>query len=148
MRLLTHNLLHCPRTKAYPLTLEIETCDEIPVPYSAQFLIRLLPRINYPVFLAAASQLPDPELLALLPRTPPSSEDDPALRALHRALLQYHVVDGALVAEGARYRVSNGVPNLVITEVRAEHAPPAEMDVGHDSVEEGPAPGPASQTAV
>lgn len=127
-------MLHCPRTKAYPLRLEIETCDEIEVPYSAAFITRMLPRLDYAVFLSAAEQLPDPELIAQLPKTPPGANDDAALRAVHRALLQYHVVDGTLVAEGGTYRVSNGVPNLVITEVRKEEQEEANGADGTDEV--------------
>lgn len=118
MRLLTHNMLQCPRTRSYPLELQIETCDEVQVDYSAEFVLRMVPRLNWGVFLAAARQLPDEELVARLPEGPPGGEDDDVLRAVHRALLQWHVVEGALVAEGTSYRVSNGVPNLVITEVR------------------------------
>eukprot|EP00177_Eucheuma_denticulatum_P005858 GFKZ01010678.1.p1 GENE.GFKZ01010678.1~~GFKZ01010678.1.p1 ORF type:complete len:167 (-),score=19.85 GFKZ01010678.1:74-523(-) len=135
MRLLTHNMLQCPRTQTYPLTLEIETCDEIDVTYSAAFVRRMLPRLNYPVFLSAARQLPDAQLIAQLPPNLPAADalpdDDPALHAVHRALLQWHVVEGVMRGPGdVVYRVSNGVPNLVITEVRA-----AQPVVGDESME-------------
>lgn len=125
MRLLTHNMLQCPRTRAYPLELEIETCDEVDVEFSAPFVRRMLPRLDWGVFLAAAKQLPDPELVNLLPAEPPTDDtpdDGDVLKAVHRALLQWHVVEGKLSTEGATYKVSNGVPNLVITEVRKEEA--------------------------
>lgn len=125
MRLLTHNMLQCPRTRAYPLELEIETCDEVVVEYSAAFIRRMLPRVNWEVFLAAAKQIPDAELVGMLPAAAPGDEaadDGDVLKAVHRALLQWHVVDGKLSADGVRYTVSNGIPNLVITEVRKEDA--------------------------
>lgn len=124
MRLLTHNLLQCPRTKYYPLLLTIDTCDEIEVEYNPEFLRRMLPRLNYPAFFTAAQQLPDDELKSKLPASLPDqdiSDEDEGLKALHRALLQYHVVEGKLETGGSTvYQVRNGVPNLVITEVRSD----------------------------
>lgn len=52
------------------------------------------------------------------------------MRAIHRALLQWHVVEGTLTAkDDAIYKVSNGVPNLVITEVRKEEQDKPDTDM-------------------
>ncbi|PXF41678.1 Multifunctional methyltransferase subunit TRM112-like protein [Gracilariopsis chorda] len=123
MRLLTHNMLHCPRTKAYPLQLVASTCDDVQVPFSEAFIRRMLPRIQWEVFREAAAQFPDEDMLAKLPESTPQPDtlDEPTLKAIHRALLEWHVVDGTLKAEnGSEYAVKNGIPNLVITEVRKE----------------------------
>lgn len=84
----------------------------------------MLSRLDWLVFLSAARQLPDADLIAQLPEQPPSDDipdDADAMRAVHRALLQWHVVEGTLTAkDDAVYKVTNGVPNLVITEVRGE----------------------------
>lgn len=122
MRLLTHNMLQCPRTKAYPLQLTAKTCDDVQVDFSEPFIRRMLPRLNWSVFRSAASQLPDPETIALLPEHAPdevAAIDENILKAIHRALLEWHVVDGFLQAEenSTKYFVRNGIPNLVITEV-------------------------------
>lgn len=119
MRLLTHNMLQCPRTQTYPLQLIAEECDDVSVEYSAPFIQRMLGRLDWSVFHAAAQQLPDPELIKALPATAPSVDaGDDVLRVVHRALMEWHVVEGKLIADGAEYRVSNGIPNLVLTEVR------------------------------
>lgn len=126
MRLLTHNMLQCPRTKHYPLGLVITTCDDTQVTYSASFIRRMLRRINWEVFLTAARQLPDEEMLALLPDEIIDGGEglsDEVLRAVHRGLLEWHVVDGELhAAEHSVYTVRDGIPNLVITEVRAKES--------------------------
>lgn len=84
----------------------------------------MIPRLDWPAFLSAAEQFPDPDALALLPKTapdPPSDLSDDVLRAIHRLLLEWHVVDGELAVDGAdqTYLIRDGVPNLILTEVRA-----------------------------
>lgn len=126
MRLLTHNMLQCPRTKAYPLHLTAQTCDDVSVQFSAAFIERMIPRLDWKVFRSAAEQLPDAPMITLLPHDAPqdvSELEEPVCRAIHRALLEWHVVDGVLETDaGVRYKVSNGIPNLVITEVRQSDA--------------------------
>lgn len=121
MRLLTHNMLQCPRTKSYPLVLTAKSCDDVEVPFSETFIRRMLARLDWRVFREAAEQLPDQETISLLPREISESEalDDTVLKAIHRALLEWHVVEGVLESgDGTLYMVSNGIPNLVTTEVR------------------------------
>ncbi|CAN8075721.1 unnamed protein product [Agarophyton chilense] len=116
-------MLQCPRTQTYPLHLTADTCDDVEVPFSAQFILRMLPRLNWDVFRDAAAQFPDEEMMAKLPETLPEADslDEDALKAIHRALMEWHVVDGTLTAEGGGvYVIKDGVPNLVITEVRKD----------------------------
>lgn len=137
-------MLQCPRTKAYPLVLTAATCDDVEVEFSETFIRRMLPRINWPVFRDAASQLPDPDTISKLPEAAPELDtelDDSVLRAIHRALLEWHVVDGFMQAEDSatRYLVRNGIPNLVITEVVQKGGDPMHMDKeeeGEDVMEE------------
>lgn len=138
MRLLTHNMLVCPRTKAFPLELIVSTCDDVNVDFSQDFVQRIMPRLDWNVFLNAAKQLPDQEMISLLPDAAPQGDeqlDDKVWRAIHRALLEWHVVEGELRAsDGTSYLVRNGVPNLVITEVRKNALHPMQID---HSVEAG-----------
>lgn len=138
MRLLTHNMLVCPRTKTFPLELVISTCDDVDVDFSEAFVRRIIPRLDWNAFLNAAKQLPDKEVIALLPETAPQENGDlgdQVCRAIHRALLEWHVVEGELRADdGTRYLVRNGVPNLVITEVRQPASNSMEVD-GADAAE-------------
>lgn len=133
MRLLTHNMLQCPRTKSYPLILTAKTCDDVEVPFSEEFIRRMVPRLNWPVFRSAAAQLPDPDTIAQLPEQPPEdfeATDEDVFKAIHRALLEWHVVDGSLDCQdgSARYAVRNGIPNLVITEVRQNESQSEQPD--------------------
>lgn len=132
MRLLTHNMLVCPRTKSFPLDLVISTCDDVNVDFSKEFIQRIMPRLDWNAFLNAAKQLPDKELISLLPDAPPQENDDlddQVWQAIHRALLEWHVVEGELHAnDGTRYLIRNGVPNLVITEVRQPTADSMQVD--------------------
>lgn len=121
MRLLTHNMLHCPRTHHYPLCLTAHTCDEVRIPFSRKFIERMIPRLDWPVFVSAAQQFPDADMKAALPTEKPEGEiDDDVLMAVHRGLLEWHVIEGVLEGGGCTYLVKNGIPNLVITEVRKE----------------------------
>lgn len=96
--------------------------------YSEAFIKRMIPRLNWQVFLDAAQQLPDADTLAALPEEAPGDDADEAvLRAIHRALMEWRIVEGVMECDGARYRITNGIPNLVITEVRQDG-----MDVDGD----------------
>lgn len=132
MRLLTQNMLQCPRTGAFPLLLTATTCDDVNVNFSERFIRRMIPRIDWDVFRQAANQLPDPDMLASLPDKAPSDDNltEGMLKAIHRALMEWHVVDGHLQAEGSstKYIIRNGTPNLVITEVVQPGADSMHMD--------------------
>lgn len=83
----------------------------------------MIPRLDWGVFIEAATQFPDADMKNMLPNDAPEGDDveEEVLRAIHRALLEWHVVSGTLTAEGGGvYQVTNGIPNLVITEVRAK----------------------------
>lgn len=96
----------------------------------------MIPRIDWDVFRHAANQLPDPDMLASLPEKAPSDDDltEGMLKAIHRALMEWHVVDGHLQAEGSstKYIIRNGTPNLVITEVVQPGADSTHMDTHTD----------------
>jgi uncharacterized protein YbaR (Trm112 family) len=115
MRLLTQNFLACPVTKAYPLALTATQVDEVEVEYSRAFILRMLPRIDWAVLLAAAAAVPG--LASSLPAEAPTvDDDDEVLTRVHIALLQWHVVDGTLTSpEGHRYAITAGIPNMVQT---------------------------------
>lgn len=141
MRLLTHNMLQCPRTKAYPLELSVSECDNVSVEYSAPFLRRMFDRLDWPVFYSAVQKLPDADVVAKVPtEIPGANAEEDVLRAVHAALLEWHVVEGRLAApgpDGPVYSISGGIPNLVITEVvvgkeHGESLGDGEMDGGEE----------------
>eukprot|EP00904_Undaria_pinnatifida_P002202 jgi/Undpi1/11983/HiC_scaffold_4.g01682.m1 len=92
MRLLTHNVLRSPMKGAqdgYPLRIEA-TDVQVGMPEGS-----LPPALT-------------PELL----------EDSSFLQALHRVLMDMHVVEGALICPetGRRFPIAEGVPDLMCTE--------------------------------
>lgn len=115
MRLLTHNMLQCPRTKSYPLRLTTTEVDLVEVDYQREFVLRMIPRLDWTVLRAATAALNVPELLQGLPESPPEGDaSDETLMAVHRAILEYHVVEGKLACvEGPTYTITGGIPNLV-----------------------------------
>lgn len=131
-------MLQCPRTKSYPLVLTATTCDDVEVPFSEEFIRRMVPRLNWDVFRSAAAQLPDPDTIALLPQSAPEDSgpsDEKVFKAIHRALLEWHILDGSLDSEDGniRYTVRNGIPNLVITEVRLPGSEEMQVEAGQNN---------------
>lgn len=131
MRLLTHNMLQCPRTKGYPLTLEVYEAEEVQVEYSRAFVERMATRLDWRVFRSAAAPFTKVQLPVDVPG---SDDDDEVWRTVHRALLEWHVVRGLLRSpDGAVYNIEKGIPNLIITEVEqptgGAHDPAVVADV-------------------
>ena len=54
----------------------------------------------------------------LPPTIPDENSPDEVLKQVHRALLEVHVKEGELVSkEGARYKISKSIPNMMIADV-------------------------------
>jgi multifunctional methyltransferase subunit TRM112 len=89
--------------------------DQVEVDYRREFVLRMIPRLDWPVLLEATAALNVTELTECLPESPPGADaSDETLMAVHRAMLEYHVVEGQLAcADGPVYTVSGGIPNLV-----------------------------------
>ena len=60
MRLLTHNMLMSPGTKnGYPLAIEVEKMEEVEAEFSAEFMVRMVEKVDYPALLADDSSSRD-----------------------------------------------------------------------------------------
>ncbi|KAL7539648.1 hypothetical protein ACHAWF_006472 [Thalassiosira exigua] len=130
MRLLTHNFLKSNvrgTENGYPLTIEATTvrCEESPA--DREFVLGLLPKVNYPALQAAARQLNphcDPPLPDLPEDLDPSDAggnerlDDATVGALHRVLFDVYLVEGWLVCPdtGRKFPVKDGIPNMILHE--------------------------------
>ncbi|XP_072979546.1 multifunctional methyltransferase subunit TRM112 homolog A [Typha angustifolia] len=120
MRLLTHNMLSCNIkgvTNGFPLRLEAEKWVEKEVELNADFLRGIFPKIEYKALVGAAKSI---GLDDLLPdeADPSMVASDDFLRRFHRALLEIHVEEGALVCPetGRRFPISKGIPNMLLHE--------------------------------
>lgn len=114
MRLLTHNMLQCPRTKAHPLALVALETEEVEVEYSRAFVERMAARLDWGAFRQAAAAFTAVDVPV---ESPGADTPDDVWRAVHRALLEWRVVRGTLKApDGTCYEIKDGIPNLVIAE--------------------------------
>ncbi|KAF6004433.1 hypothetical protein F1559_002188 [Cyanidiococcus yangmingshanensis] len=126
MRLLTHNLLICPVHKKPLAIRHVTSVDIIAVEYQPQFILRMIPRLDWSLLREAALAV-ESDCIDALPETPPrpqelefleSTNDEverpPVMAALQRLLLETHVVVGQLHCEhGEYYQIDEGIPNLL-----------------------------------
>jgi multifunctional methyltransferase subunit TRM112 len=118
MKLFLHNMLCCTRKEcpghSAPLIVsstsqELETREFDPI-----FLQRMMPRIDYPVLVAAVRQL---GWETTLPDELPEDfmADEALLRALHHVLFEADIVEGSLACPACHkvYAISQGIPRLV-----------------------------------
>mmetsp|Transcript_34807 Transcript_34807/g.84112 ORF Transcript_34807/g.84112 Transcript_34807/m.84112 type:complete len:134 (-) Transcript_34807:411-812(-) len=130
MRLLTHNFLKSNvkgTENGYPLNIEVTTvrCDESPV--DKEFLLGLLPKVNYSGLQAAVRQMGphcDPPLPELPDDLDVSDEegmknlDDAIIADLHRVLFDIYLIEGWLVCPDTmrKFPVKDSIPNMILHE--------------------------------
>ncbi|KAL6781502.1 hypothetical protein ACKKBG_A11415 [Auxenochlorella protothecoides x Auxenochlorella symbiontica] len=119
MKLITHNMLSCPIKgvkNGFPFRIEVGEVATREADFDPTFLCHILPRLEYGALRAAAASLGFAELPETVPEG--ATEDDAFLQALHHALLELHLEEGALVCPetGRRFLVNKGIPNLLLHE--------------------------------
>lgn len=122
MRLITHNLLTCNKkgvTNGFPLRIEPSEVEVVASEFSADFVRKMLAKIDYAAFLAGATALSVADELPLaLPGDGEPPLSDEQLRAVHHALLDVHVKQGKLVCpeSGREFPIVDGIPNMLLNE--------------------------------
>jgi multifunctional methyltransferase subunit TRM112 len=136
MKLLTTNFLTCAvktcktSPASFPLHPQSATLSRTPLPFSAPFILNILPRLHYSALTTLATEL---SLQALLPSQEKveglmervaageevdveSEETGEVLRGLHGLLLETGIQDGRLVCGecGFEYPVKEGVGNFLL----------------------------------
>lgn len=119
MRLLAHNMLACNVkgvVNGYPLKIEPKETRESETPFNAEFLVHMLPKMEWPAFVGAAKEIGVTNLPSDIPDD--AASDEEFLRAFHHALLEVHVEEGELVCpeSGRRFPISKGIPNMLLNE--------------------------------
>ncbi|KAG5186054.1 hypothetical protein JKP88DRAFT_162383 [Tribonema minus] len=121
MRLLTHNVLRCAIKgveEGYPLSIEASEVQMEESPFRPDFVKHIAPTLNWPALRQAVKQVGLPE--DMLPEAVSDAllGDEAFLRALHRVLMDVHVVAGALVCpeSGRRFPIAHGIPDMMIAE--------------------------------
>ena len=119
MRILTHNTLRCNAkdvVHGYPLQLNVESMEVRETEMNEDFIRHIIPTLNWTAVLVAAEAVglqglplePVPELLS----------DASFLQAVHRLLLDVHILEGTMVCpeSGRTFLIKDGVPNMMIPE--------------------------------
>ncbi|XP_026190038.1 multifunctional methyltransferase subunit TRM112 homolog A-like [Cyclospora cayetanensis] len=120
MRLLTHNLLMCNRRQCsggYPLLIKLGEAPSATkheeTELQTPLLLSLLKKLDWQALVQTAS-----ELGMDLPSTFSESDkaDENFLRALQAAVLDLHILEGALICPTCKreYPVSKGIPNMLL----------------------------------
>uniref|UniRef100_A0A7S1TL27 Multifunctional methyltransferase subunit TRM112-like protein n=1 Tax=Erythrolobus australicus TaxID=1077150 RepID=A0A7S1TL27_9RHOD len=119
MRLLTHNMLQCPRSGLYPLKLVPTELETIESEYNRAFIVHMLPRLDWPALRTTAAEL----ALGELPENPPDDvpANDAVFELLHTILMDTHVKEGTLYsADGtSQYPIRNSIPNMLLNNTAA-----------------------------
>lgn len=116
MRILTHNTLRCNTKEAvegFPLQLEVGRMEVRESPVDPEFIRHLLPSLSWNAVLVAARAVGFDDLPAEL--TQEMIADDDFVAAVHRLLLDVHVIEGVLICPdtGRRFPIENGIPNMM-----------------------------------
>ncbi|KAJ3155946.1 hypothetical protein HDU89_005509 [Geranomyces variabilis] len=117
MRLITHNMLQChvkacPPGQSYPLQIRNATVEALDAEFNADFVRRLIPKLDWKVLRSTAFELGVAQLPEECPEEP--SEDD--LQMIHKVALQTRVKEAEMVCSGCGhvYAIKDGVPNMLL----------------------------------
>ncbi|OQR89748.1 hypothetical protein THRCLA_22633 [Thraustotheca clavata] len=101
----------------FPLGLKAEETEVVVSEFNADFVRKMLTKIDYSAFHGAAVALGiGAELPATLTEADKSNED--LLKKIHHALLDVHVKKGVLICpeSGREYPIVDGIPNMLLRE--------------------------------
>ncbi|OAX43793.1 Trm112p-domain-containing protein [Rhizopogon vinicolor AM-OR11-026] len=118
VRLITHNLLACHvkgcTTNNFPLVFQDVQVELQEAEFNPDFIRNMLSRLEWTALVNAAKQVGDTSL----PLEQPDMMDDELLQKLHHALMEIHVIEGAMVCQNCKhvYPISNGIPNMLLAE--------------------------------
>jgi multifunctional methyltransferase subunit TRM112 len=119
MRLLTHNSLRCPAKdviKGYPLKLQVEETEVIDTVFDREFLIHILPSLDWTGVLVAANAVGLEGMPATLDHN--LLNDKEFLQAMHNLLLEVRVKTGKLICpeSGRSFPIVNSIPDMMLPE--------------------------------
>ncbi|CAB0034193.1 unnamed protein product [Trichogramma brassicae] len=121
MKLLTHNMLSSKNVKGvivgYPLKIEAFDVKVTEVEFNPEFIVKVIPKIDYSVLIRAAEYLGH---VGKLPGHVPENveKNTDFLKEIHHALLEVEVVKGDLICpeSGRRFPITDGIPNMLLNE--------------------------------
>ena len=118
MRFLTHNTLKCPAkdvNRGYPLRIEIVKMEVRESECNAEFIRHILPSLDWIGVVSAAESVGMPVPTEF---DPAYLQDQLFVQAMHRLLLDLHIIDGFLICpeSGRRFEIKDGMPNMMLSE--------------------------------
>ncbi|KAG0178840.1 hypothetical protein DFQ28_004005 [Apophysomyces sp. BC1034] len=120
MRLITHNMLQCHvkncDSNNFPLRFEDAQVELIEADYNPDFLVNMLPKIEWEALTSTAVQLGISTLPPQIPENATENED--FLKALHSVLLETHIQHGKMICANCQhvYNIKDGIPNMLLAE--------------------------------
>jgi len=113
--------------KGYPLNIEVAELQVEESAVDKQFLLKLLPKINYPALTSAVKEIAhhcEPPLPAIPEELDVSdvdglrNMDDATVSSLYRVLFDVYLVEGFLICPdtGRRFTVKQRIPNMILNE--------------------------------
>ncbi|ORX53528.1 Trm112p-domain-containing protein [Hesseltinella vesiculosa] len=120
MRLITHNMLQCHAKNCnvnnFPLRFENAEVELIEADFNPEFLINMLPKLEWNALATTAVQLGIANVPAQIPDN--AAENEEFLKALHGLILETHVQQGQMVCNNCQhvYKITNGIPNMLLGE--------------------------------
>ncbi|SNX84607.1 related to TRM112 - subunit of tRNA methyltransferase complex [Melanopsichium pennsylvanicum] len=124
MRLLTHNLLAChaktcqTTSNNFPLILKDVQLEIIQADSNEIFIKGFLPKLDWPALVKTARSLGDTTLPDVGPDPSQPFDNKELIAALHRVLLEIHVVEGQMICPNCQhiYQIRSGIPNMLLAE--------------------------------
>lgn len=126
MKVLTTNFVQCAvrdcakAGKAYPLHFSNCELAQQEAEFNPEFIINILPKIEWSVLVQTANELGNPNL----PTTKPeidiaSAENEDTLRLLkdlHNLLVETHIITGAMTCNNCQhvYQINNSIANFLL----------------------------------
>ena len=102
----------------YPLKIEVAEVKHVRADFSVAFIQNMLGKLNWKVFRGAAVAMGVDASTIPEEMSEELKNDEACLRAIHHALLEVVLVEGALVCpeSGRKFLVTNGIPNMMLNE--------------------------------
>jgi len=121
MKLLTHNMLTSKNIKTvttgYPLIIQARDVKVMEVDFRAEFISRIIPKIDWECLCRAAQDLGH---LNDLPKEVPDNyeNDEDFLKKAHHVMLEVEVINGDLICpeSSRKFPVTDGIPNMLLNE--------------------------------
>ncbi|XP_063675062.1 multifunctional methyltransferase subunit TRM112-like protein [Bolinopsis microptera] len=121
MKLLTHNMMrsHCKGVvNGFPLKLSSTQVDVKEIEFNADFVNRMLSRLEWSALVEIANQLGVGDGLPEMLPEEHKFDDEDVLKKIHHVLLEVEVIEGELECPetGRKFPISRGIPDMRLNE--------------------------------